>query len=317
MLAVPGELPADQSAWQFELKWDGVRIIADWPGSTPLVLWSRNGRDVTAAYPELAGLGGDLGSLDVAIDGEVVALDEAGRPSFGLLQHRMHVSDPGTAAELAAEIPATYLAFDVVRVDGQPTTDLPLEDRRRLLEQLDLDGPAWKTTPAYLGDGDALLEVARSQNLEGIVAKRLGSRYAPGQRSSAWRKIKIVNRAEFVIAGWHPGDGKRAGTIGALVLGAYDTNEAGTTVFRHVGSVGTGFSDDELDRLRALLAERATEVDPFAEGPPRRPGTNFVRPELVAEIKFREWTRDLVLRHPSYEGLRADKPAGEVFVERL
>ncbi len=302
MLAVPGELPPDSDEWVFEFKWDGVRAIALVEDGVS-TLWSRSGREMTTAYPELAGLAADLGEGRTVLDGEIVVLDEHHRPDFGLLAHRIHIGDPTAAAALAGDHPATYFIFDVLMIGGVDATGLDWSQRRRLLESLDLDGVAWRVPPVFVAEGEVTFDAAERLELEGVVAKRVDSTYRPGKRSPAWRKVKLVKRDEFVVAGWTDGQGKRAGGFGALLLGIYDEGR-----LRYVGSVGTGFSDvfitDLMPRLRSL--ERLD--DPFELGP-QRPAATFLEPHLVAEIGYGEWTRDLVLRHPSFTGLRFDRDA--------
>jgi bifunctional non-homologous end joining protein LigD len=308
MLATPARhLPHDQAAWTFEPKWDGIRAIALWDRRT-LRLESRNLRDVTVSWPELHPLGDALGLRDVVLDGEIVALDGAGRPSFQLLQERMHVADPASAGRLAALVPVTYLVFDVLHLDGDDLCPRPWEDRRAALVELAVSGPSWATTPSFPGEGDLLWAETRARGWEGVVAKRLGSPYRPGTRSRDWLKVKVVETDEFVVGGWSPGQGRRADHLGALVLGVPATGGG----LRHVGQVGTGFTDAELRRLRDLLAARARDTSPFTEGPPVRPGARWVEPELVVEVAYSERTREGILRHPSYKGVRIDKTVADV-----
>lgn len=304
MLAVSGELPTGEG-WLYEFKWDGIRTLAEWDGAK-LRLWSRNGNDVTAGYPELAGLGGDLGSEPALVDGEIVALDEQGRPSFGLLQQRMHVRG-AAVARLVGEVPVHLFVFDILRFAGRDLTALPLVERRRVLDDLDLEGPSWRVPPSFVDDGSVVLDAASRLGLEGVVAKRLTSTYDAGRRSEAWRKVKLIHRDEFVVAGFTEGTGRRQSTLGALLLGGRDHEGR----FAYVGSVGTGMSDAELERLRAELDAAVAPGDPFEAGPPR-PVATFVRPRIVVEVEYSGWTRDRALRHPSYVGARTDRPAAEV-----
>ncbi len=310
MLARSGQLPAEDSAWGFEIKWDGVRAIAY---STPgeLRLESRNLNDITDSYPELARLGRDLGSRQAVLDGEIVAFDESGRPSFGALQSRMHVGSREAARRLSKGTPVTYVIFDLLWLDGHSLMGLPYAERRARLTELALSGESWQTPEHVVGDGSALLRASVEQRLEGIVAKRLDSTYLPGKRPGSWIKIKTMGRQEFVIAGWLPGKGRRSETIGALLLGVYDEDDA----LRFVGRVGTGFSDAELTRLGAALAPLRRESSPFQSGerPPRE--AIFAEPRLVAEVEFAEWTSAGNIRHPSYKGLREDKDPHAVIRE--
>ncbi|HEX3831688.1 MAG TPA: DNA ligase D [Solirubrobacteraceae bacterium] len=310
MLAGAGELPHDQSQWSFEVKWDGVRAIAHIkPGR--LRLESRNLNDITDGYPEVRGIVRDLGMREVVLDGELVAFDDAGRPSFERLQKRMHVTSPSSIRRLSKSTPVVYAIFDLLYLDGHSLMGLPYQERRARLEELGLGGPAWRVPAAHAGRGQALLEATEAQGLEGIVAKRLNSRYEPGRRTGAWIKIKHTRRQELVIAGWLPGEGRRADRIGALLMGVYDENGS----LRHAGRVGTGFTDRTLNDLRARLAPLQRPESPFATAPKLPRNAVFVEPELVAEIEFREWTGEGVMRAPSFKGLRDDKPPAAVVRE--
>jgi ATP-dependent DNA ligase len=226
--------PVDGGAFGFEYKWDGVRAIGYWDGRG-LTLSSRNLLDMTVQYPELQALGPALGrGRRVVLDGEVVALDDLDRPSFPRLQKRMKVRDPATALCLSREIPVYYFLFDVLHLDGRSTMALPLAERRKLLEGLTLQGPSWQVSPIHVNQGATMLEAARANMLEGIVAKRLDSPYLPGARSGDWLKIKLVLRQEFVVGGWTNEKGLDGG-LGALQLGYYDA--AGK--LRYAGPVGS------------------------------------------------------------------------------
>jgi len=312
MLARSGELPEDERGWAFEIKWDGVRAIAYCePGRVRLQ--SRNLNDITASYPELGRLARALGARSAVLDGEIVAFDARGRPSFETLQQRMHVSSASQAGRLARQSPATYVIFDLLWLDGRSLMALPYRQRRELLAGLGLAGASWQTPENMLGGGTELLGATAAQGLEGIIAKRLDSDYQPGLRTRSWLKVKSFGRQEFVVGGWMPGKGRRAGGVGALLLGVY---ERGGTL-RYVGRVGSGFSEPELDRLQALLAPLQRDTSPFNAGarPPR--DARFCEPELVVEVQFSEWTRSGSVRQPSYKGLREDKPAAEVVREDL
>lgn len=313
MKAVTGTLPSDDGAWAFEIKWDGMRVLAHVDGRGGMRLRSGNGTDATPSYPDLDGLRKAVPDHEVLLDGEVVAFDESGRPSFGLLQHRMHVTAPADAARRAADVPVVYVVFDLLVLDGVEAMALPYTDRRRLL--LDLvppSGAGWQVPEHRVGDGAALYEAAAARHLEGVMAKRLDSTYQPGKRSPAWVKVKVRRRQELVVGGWQPGEGGRAGRLGSLLVGYYDGGQ-----LRFAGKVGTGFSAAELDRLGGLLAELAVDESPFEPPPPSSVAriARWVRPELVAEVEFGEWTADGILRHPSYLGLRHDKAATDVVRE--
>ena len=309
MLASPGDLPPvdRQDAWAFEMKWDGVRAVVYVEDGEVRVL-TRNDREVGATYPELRGLAAALPGRRVVLDGEIVALDEAGRPSFGQLQARMHVQRPSAA--LLARVPVSFLAFDVLHLDGAALTSTAYDERRAVLESLALDGPHWATPPAFEGDGATALDVSEAQGLEGVIAKRRASTYHPGRRTQDWVKVKHVRMQEVVVGGWSPGEGNRTGRIGSLLLGVHDDD--GRLVY--AGHVGTGFSVRVLEDLGARLARLERKTPPFADEVPRAhaKGARWVTPELVGEVAFTEWTRDGRLRHPTWRGLRPDKEPAEV-----
>lgn len=311
MMARSGALPHSDERWGYEIKWDGVRALCfSQPGRLRLV--SRNQLDITARYPELGRLNRTLSHHEAILDGEVVALDASGRPSFGALQRRMHVGSESAVRRLARELPVTYVLFDVLWLDGHSLMELPYAERRDRLVELALEGEHWRTPEHVVGHGAHLLAASAQQGLEGIVAKRLDSPYEPGRRSACWIKVKNVGRQEVIVGGWMPGEGRRRDRIGALMVGVHDENGA----LRYAGRVGTGFTEDELDRLGALLAPLQRDTSPFASDGPKLPrGGVFVEPRLVAEVEFREWTEGGQLRAPSYKGLRDDKPAGVVIRE--
>lgn len=309
MLAVssPG-LPAGEG-WAFEVKWDGVRALALVRGGRVRLL-NRTGGDVSSRYPEIRALGPTLGSLTAVLDGELVAFDEEGRPSFQRLQSRMHLASEGAVRRRAGEVPVSYVIFDLLHLDGRSTTSMPYTERRGLLERLGLSGPSWQTPANHVGEGAELLEATREQGLEGVVAKRLDSKYEAGRRSRAWVKVKNHLSETLVVGGWLPGAGGRAGRIGALLVGERSSPESkeGCAALRYAGRVGTGFTEAELARLAKILEPLARPDSPFTgRQPPRE--SRFVEPVLVAEIAFSEWTSAGTLRQPSYRGLRdADDP---------
>jgi bifunctional non-homologous end joining protein LigD len=226
----------------------------------------------------------------------------------------MNLTSEAAVQRRMADCPVTYLAFDVLHLDGRSLIDAPYTERRRRLEELGLDGPNWQTPAYHRGEGNALLELTEARGLEGLVAKRLDSRYQPGRRGRAWLKVKNTLSQELVIGGWLPGRGRREGTLGAILVGYHDGG--GNERLRYAGRVGSGFSDDELDRLARLLEPLRTKRSPF-EGrqPPKE--SIFVEPRLVAEVAFREWTAARTLRAPVYKGLRPDKDPAEVVLERV
>lgn len=312
MLATPGRLPArDAGAWAIEMKWDGVRAVA-FIEDGRLTLRSRTGKDITASYPELAALGTATGARQVLLDGEVVAFTD-GAPDFEALQPRIHVTDPGAARRLAEAAPVTYLAFDLLQLDGRPLTALPYCERRDLLLSL-IPDRGWITAPpSFPGDdAEAVLAASRSSGLEGVVAKRLDSRYEPGTRSAAWVKVKNVRRQEVVVAGWKPGQGNRAGQVGSLLVGVHSPEG-----FSYCGHVGTGFTGQALAMLADRLAGLRRAGSPF-DGPVpaehARPAV-WVEPRLVIEVAFERWTRSGRMRAPSYKGLREDKDPAQVVRE--
>jgi bifunctional non-homologous end joining protein LigD len=317
MLAVSSAMPRDQSDYSFEFKWDGMRVVL-LAGDGGMRLETRNFKDVTRAFPELSPLGEALQGRSAVLDGEIVVLGGDGRPSFGGLQHRLGLVDEKAAASRAREAPVTYMLFDVLYMDGRDLTPLPLEERRRILEAQGFDGPAWRVPAAYHGEGDAMLEAARENGLEGVMAKRLGSAYLPGKRSRDWLKVKLVKSADFVVGGWVPlSTGMRG--VGSLLLGYYSRTPAGRSesdaeglVF--AGKVGTGFTDRDREELAGLLEGLPAQDSPFERRTGEK-GASYVEPVLVAEVEFRGWTEKGRLRQPSFKGLRRDKEAAEVFRE--
>jgi bifunctional non-homologous end joining protein LigD len=308
MLASLGKrLPRDEAAYAYELKWDGVRALAYCePGRVHLE--SRTQRDITSQYPEVTrALREALGSREALIDGEVVAFDDEGRPDFQRLQRRMHVGSDSTIRRRMADTPATYIAFDLLHLEGHALLDLPYADRRELLGKLDLDAPGLQCPTHHLGEAKALLELTKERGLEGLVAKRRDSTYLPGRRSRAWVKIKNVRTADLVVGGWIEGQGGRSGRFGALLVGYYDDEGD----LRYAGRVGTGFTDRSLDDIGRLLAPLERDSSPFdGRQPPKE--SHFAEPTLVAHVEFNEWTNAGTLRAPSFKGLRDDVEASAV-----
>jgi bifunctional non-homologous end joining protein LigD len=316
MLAVlSAELPGDLEDWGFEYKWDGVRALCYWDGRT-LRLESRNQLDITHRYPELHILADALGSRSAVLDGEIVALDEADRPSFPLLQNRMHVNDPVAIRRLVDEVPVRYLVFDLLYLDGRSTIERSYLHRRDLLEQLTIIGPSWQVPPAHVGEGAAMLQAARDNALEGIVAKRIDSVYEPGRRSPDWLKIKVVQRQEFVIGGWVPEGGNNLNRVGSILLGYYEPAAAGRAgkVLRFAGGVGTGFNDRWHRTLSGTLKPITRATSPFADPVPKRDAI-FVEPILVAEIEYRRWPAGGMVHQGAFKGLRTDKDPRKVVRE--
>ena len=313
MLAVPGKrLPPDDGLWAFEIKWDGVRTILFVEGGR-VRAQSRNDLDVTAAFPELADIGKFLGMTTCVLDGEVVALGDDGRPSFARLQHRMHVANQREAKRRAATDPVSFVAFDLLYVDGRLTTDDSYDERRARLESLHLAGETFTTTETFRDvRGQDILDAATANGLEGVVAKRRDSPYRPGHRSPDWVKVKSFRTQEVVIGGWTEGRGEREGSLGALLLGI--PADGG---LRYVGKVGTGFSDQARRDLLEELDPLAVQRSPFNSPLPARETSqaHFVRPTLVGEVAYGEWTPAGRLRHPTWRGRRPDKKPKQVAPE--
>jgi bifunctional non-homologous end joining protein LigD len=298
MLASLAERLPGGDGWLFEPKWDGYRALGYVRGGEA-TLRSRNGNDLTQRFLVVANeLAKVLRSPDAVVDGEVCALDEQGRPSFSALQQ----GKPGTAF--------VYEVFDLLELDGEPLVDLPLTERRGRLEALLAPSRLVQLSGAFT-DGEALLEAADEQALEGVMAKRAASRYQEGKRGRDWLKVKTHGRQEFVICGWTKGQGRREGRFGALVLGVRRGRS-----FAWVGNCGTGFSERDIDDLLARLEPLRRETTPFPVEPKmpkvRKADVMWVEPRLVCEVEFAEWTHDGHLRAPSFQGLRDDKLARAV-----
>jgi bifunctional non-homologous end joining protein LigD len=299
MLARSGPLPPKEGQFGFEVKWDGIRTVATIDHGH-IDLRGRNGSDFTPRYPEVRELARELGARRMVLDGEIVAFDEEGRPSFERLQSRMHLASDSAVRRRMRDIPATYVIFDLLYLDGHTTTSLAYEERRELLEQLELQGPAWRTPAYHRGEGRALLAATKDLGIEGIVAKKLDCPYSPGTRASHWIKVKNVHTQDVVIGGWTPGEGGRMASLGSLAVGVMEDGE-----LQYAGKVGTGFTDATLALVKRELEPLARGTSPFAGRQPPK-GTRFVEPELVAHVEFREWTKSGTLRAPSFKGLRPD-----------
>lgn len=312
MLATAGTLPVRDEGWAYEMKWDGLRALAFISGGA-LRLVSRTGRDITSTYPELAGLAAAVGVKQAVLDGEIVAFGDGEWPDFEALQQRMNISSAAQARALVAVVPVSYLAFDLLWLDGTPLLDLPYAQRRELLGEFDLQGGNWQAPPVFTNETAAQVQaVSREHNLEGIMAKRLQSRYEPGRRSASWLKIKNVQRQEVVIGGWKEGDGARAGRIGSLLVGVHDAGQ-----LLYAGHVGTGFTQQTLQMLAGRLAPLRRRTSPFGPTVPadEARSVQWVEPELVVEIAFASWTKSGRLRAASYKGLRDDKDPADVVRE--
>jgi bifunctional non-homologous end joining protein LigD len=308
MAKLRSAIPTPDTAWGFEFKWDGIRALAFVEGGR-VRLVSRSGEDITLRYPEVHAMGRAIGSREVILDGEVVALDDKGRPSFEQIQQRMGLSSESEVRRKMKLVPVTYMVFDLLWQDGHALMAQPYTERRRMLADLKLAGDWWQTPPYESGGGQAMLEASAKAGLEGVMAKKLSSPYEPGRRSGAWVKVKNRNRQELVIGGWLEGEGKRSGHPGALLVGYFDKAK-----FVYAGKVGTGFTDAMLEQLRSLMKPLEQAADPFDVGKPPT-AAHFIKPRLVAEFEFVEWTRSGQLRAPSFKGLRSDKPARKVMRE--
>jgi bifunctional non-homologous end joining protein LigD len=317
MLATPTTLAAfgPEEGWAFEMKWDGVRVIA-YLVDDAVELRSRNGRDETAAYPDvvkaLRGWAGESQPAlrSVVLDGEVVVTDAAGTPRFGLLQNRINLTKPSDIARAAASFPAQLLLFDVLHLNGQSLVKKSYDERRAVLDQLTPAEPGLRVQvpPAIDGDLKSVMDTSRILGLEGVVAKRRSSRYEPGRRSGCWLKVKHERTQDVVVAGWRPGNGRRAGGVGSLLLGANDGDQ-----LRYVGRVGSGFNDRQLDEIQALLAPMARATCPLVDVPREDArDAHWVTPSLVGEVRFSELTSAGRLRHPVWLGWRPDISPGEV-----
>lgn len=310
MLCGHGDVPQSLDGWQLEPKWDGIRAIVTIDGER-LSITSRLGNDVTAAYPELAGLPARVGA-PVLLDGEIVALDGQGRPSFERLQRRMHVRQP--PPELVAAVPVQLVAFDLLWRAGELLVPLPQGARRQHLEAL---GPAVSTTPLLAGDEgpEALLADCAAIGFEGFVAKKLDAPYSPGRRSPCWLKAKAIRRRELVVGGWEEGGGGRSGRIGSLAVGWVDPEHRAAwpdgPCLRWAGQVGSGLSEEMLAQLQPVVERFTARTSPFVEGP-RVPHVRWVQPLLVVEVAYREVTSGGTLRHPVLKGLRSDLAPVEV-----
>ena len=319
MLATLGPLPPPpgrDDQWGFELKWDGIRAVT-YISAGSLRLLSRTDKDMTSRYPELAGLASAVDG-PLILDGEIVALNDRGIPSFTTLQQRMQIAHP--PPELRAAVPVTYLVFDVLHHGGQPQLDRPYVERRQLLESLDLNGPTWRTPPAWFGGGGDVLRASQDQGLEGVVAKRLASTYQPGARNRDWIKAKNIRIQEVVIGGWSPGQGRREGLIGSLLLGIPDPGRTAELDYggglRYIGNVGTGFTHQLLTDLARRLTPLAQPASPFTAGNPvpreQARFAHWVQPVIVGEVAYSEFTPDGILRHPAWRGYRPDKQPADV-----
>ncbi|GAA3916181.1 ATP-dependent DNA ligase [Microbacterium invictum] len=310
-VATPAEAHRAAARWGarpwVEFKWDGVRALGSWDGER-LRLRARSGTDITARYPELTRADIGLGTEPAVIDGEIVALDAHGRPSFTRLQRRMHLTKPREIERETTRVPVAYFVFDLLSVGGVDATARPLADRRARLESLAVHADPVLVVPPVTDDIDAALTAARELRLEGVVVKDPRSRYRPGIRSEEWLKVKLTLTQDVVIGAMRPGKGGRTGSIGSLLLGI-----PGPDGLQYVGRVGSGFTEATLARLDAVLQPLRTDANPFV-GVPAADASDalWVRPELVGEVEFAEFTPGGTLRHARWRGLRSDVSPAEV-----
>ena len=310
MLATSIDEPFDGADWLFEIKWDGYRAVA-FIDNGKVRLVSRNQNDLTPRYPELKDLPQFVKAKNAILDGEVVALDDQGRASFSLMQQRTGFRPGGRRGAAHADVPVLYYAFDLLYLDGYDLRKLPLEERKKKLLSIIVAGEPLRYSDHYPNQGKALFEIARQKGLEGILAKERDSIYQE-RRSSEWLKIKIRHRLEAVIGGYTEPEGSRA-HFGSIVLGLYDQQRR----LIHVGQAGSGFNQKSLDEIWKLLKKRETIRNPFHGEVEALRKVYWVKPDLVAEIEYAEWTDGNTagsgpkLRAPVFLGLRDDKDPKE------
>jgi DNA ligase D-like protein (predicted ligase)/DNA ligase D-like protein (predicted polymerase)/DNA ligase D-like protein (predicted 3'-phosphoesterase) len=311
MLAEGGGQPFDDPAWRFEPKLDGIRALAEMEtGGT--VFRTRRGRDVSFQYPDIHMIHELVDQVNAVLDGEIVAVNADGKDSFEVLQQRMNLQNEREIKRVSKQIPVSFVVFDLLWLDGRDTTGLTLEERRELLELIVEEDHRLQLMSYVDRDGKAFVETARSFGLEGVVAKRHGSKYASGRRTPDWSKIKLISTQDCVILGWTPGQGGRSASFGALLVGAIDEGE-----LRWVGQVGTGFNQKMLEKLLSDL-QPLVRKDPPIDDPSlgRLKGATFVEPELVCEVEYHEITKSTgKMRAPSFRGLRPDKTPDECVLE--
>ncbi|MGA2601647.1 MAG: non-homologous end-joining DNA ligase, partial [Bryobacteraceae bacterium] len=307
MMATLATTPPEGDAWLYEIKWDGVRAIC-YIADGQLQIYSRNGNRCTQQYPEIGVLPNYVNASTAILDGEIAVVDGKGRPAFNLIQPRISVSDPNSIAHLSRSNPVNLFLFDVMYLDGFDLRAVPLSERKRVLEEIVTPSDRIRLSDVFRTHGREMLEAARQNGLEGIIAKRTDSRYE-SRRSTDWIKIKALNEQEFVIGGFTGGE---RSYFGALVLGTYKDGK-----LVHVGQVGSGFNDRSLKEIYDRLQPLITAKSPFGGGVTNRLGRNitWVKPELVAQVKYLEFTPDGILRAPVFLGLRNDKPPEDVVRE--
>lgn len=312
MLAVDGPLPVG-GGWAYETKWDGFRCCMRVGAGGATRMTSRLGNEITRVYPDLHGTMTDaLAGRPAVLDGELVVLGEDGRPDFHLMQYR---HQRGPTADLLRTAPVTYIVFDLLQLGDEVLLGEPYARRRELLADLPVASPHLAVPRHFTAediDPNELLAVVQEQRLEGLVAKRLESRYHPGQRSRDWIKRPLIKTQEVLVGGWRPGKGNRGGRVGGLLLGGHDAEGH----LRYIGDVGTGFSERALDELLDLLAPLHRPTSPFHDEVPadRRRDARWVEPRLVGQVVYRQFTSDNRLRHTAWRGLRHDVRAEDVMM---
>ena len=312
MLAEGGWKAFDDEHWWFEPKLDGIRCLAEMTtGETKLI--TRSGRDVTSQYPDIHMIHELVDQVNAVLDGEIVAFDAEGKNSFEALQQRMNLANEREIKRMAKEIPVALVVFDVLWLDGHETTGLTLEERRELLELIVEEDHRLQVMTHVEGEGKAFTATAKKLGLEGVVAKRKGSKYVPGRRSDTWRKIKLTNTQDCVILGWTPGQGGRSGSFGALLVGALDDG-----MWKWIGQVGSGFTDRTLAIVQAQLDPLIRDT-PAIDDPDLAvvKGATYVEPQVVCEVEYLEITKSTKkMRAPVFKGLRPDKTPDECVLER-
>lgn len=307
MLAKLGSIPFDTEDYAYEIKWDGLRAIL-YVQNGKIKILSRNLKDITSQYPELQELSNCFKGKNAILDGEIVILDKDNKPSFSLLQYRMGVVSAVEITEKMHAFPVNYIIFDLLYYMDESLLHLSYLERQKLLSSLKLSGSYWQT-PGFKTQGITMLEATKKLNLEGIVAKRLHSTYLPGKRTGDWLKIKNQHRQELLIAGWVPGKGSRQGTLGSILTGYFDhlPAENDHQHLIYAGKVGTGFNRETLNKLKILFKPLEISQNPFNHEPPIKEKVIFLKPILIGEFEFTEWTPSGTMRHPSFKGLRQDK----------
>lgn len=307
-LGSPSDI-TDPEDWAFEMKWDGYRAVAE-VRAGEVRLWSRNGNELTKAYPELQELAASI-DHDAVVDGEVIAIGRGGRPDFSALQSRSGLSKKADVERAMASTPVRFVVFDVLSIGSESLVALSYDERRSRLDSLvNPRGPV-DVSPAFEGDLDAAIDSSRTLGLEGVMAKRRSARYAPGRRSDAWVKIKHHSTQEVVVIGWRPGKGNRSHRVGSLLM-AIPSDDG----LRYAGRVGTGFTEKDLDALAPRLARLERKTNPAIDVPAADArDAQWVTPSLVGEVEFAEWTATGRIRQPSWRGFRPDKAASEVVLE--